>query len=160
MPTSTYDLLASTIVTSSTASVTFSSIPSTYRHLVLVMNTTTSDSGGEHSGVYFNGAITSGQGSSVFMQGDGSTAGQSTTSRISHWTRTGPVLTIMQIFDYSATDKQKPVLTRSNDAGSRTIAYSSIWPSTAAVNSIKILDSYWDSATFQTGTFHLYGIVS
>ena len=38
MPTPTYDLLASSVLGSNTATVSFSSIPSTYQDLVLVVN--------------------------------------------------------------------------------------------------------------------------
>ena len=43
MPTSTYDLIASNVLTSSASNIEFTSIPSTYRDLVIVM-TVTADS--------------------------------------------------------------------------------------------------------------------
>jgi hypothetical protein len=44
MPTPTYDLIESTALGSSASSITFSSIPSTYRDLVLVIDVIGTDS--------------------------------------------------------------------------------------------------------------------
>jgi hypothetical protein len=65
MPTSTYVALATTTLGATAASVTFSSIPATYRDLVLVYNGTTSANIGVD--VEFNGDTNSANYSRVFM---------------------------------------------------------------------------------------------
>jgi hypothetical protein len=65
---------------------------------------------------------------------------------------------VMQILDYSATDKHKPCLIRNGTVTvSTTIATAARWGNTAAINSLEI----FTSNTFLAGsTFSLYGRIA
>jgi hypothetical protein len=71
---------------------------------------------------------------------------------------TGRYMGILQVMDYSATDKHKTSLVRSGESVDGTEAWVSRWPSTSAINSILL---YTGSNSFTAGsTFALYGIVA
>ena len=153
MPTSTYVALATTTLGASAAGVTFSSIPATYRDLVLVVNGNANT--GQAVYLTFNGDTGSNY-STVLMYGDGSTPTSftQTDKRISA-VYAEPNTIISQIMDYSASDKHKTVLTRTNAAGSTTFATAYRWSSTSAVTSLNI----YVGGTFSSGsTFSLFGI--
>ena len=163
MPTPTYDLIASNVLSSSASSVTFSSIPATYRDLVLVIEATRL-SGTDFAYLRFNGD-TGANYSNVAMTGDGSTdysqsGSGSDQGRFAILGNTSKNLAIISIMDYSATDKHKTFLTRSNDGATANgvWAFVSRWANTAAINSIVIDEG---TSSFTSGsTFYLYGIVS
>lgn len=156
MPTPTYTPLATITLSSNQTSVTFGSIPNTYKDLILVANvrlTSTSD-----LGIRFN----SDSGNNyhrVFMAGNGSSASSGTNSPadIGYWaytTSTSYDPQILQLMDYSATDKHKTWLSRYGGASITTGATAGRWASTSAVTSITI-----SLGTYQSGsTFSLYGI--
>lgn len=158
MATPTYDLLDSVTLSSSSSSVTFSSIDQSYRDLVLV---------GEHLGsggiasfyVTLNGDTGSNY-SMVWMSGTGSTSsGSTTTTQFSGLSATTTVATlnIFNIMDYSATDKHKSVLTRSNTP-TFVQARAQRWANTSAVTSMTIDGQ---NNPFASGsTFYLYGVAS
>ena len=162
--TATYDLIASNVLTSSASSVTFSSIPATYRDLVLVMANAKNASATSSCRMVLN-ATTSPDYQVINMRGSGSSASSSTRSTayidvlFSNFLSTTDVNTaIIQIMDYSATDKHKSVLIRADSAGQGTEATAARFPSTSAVNSIEINAA---GSNFASGsTFYLYGIVS
>jgi hypothetical protein len=155
---------------SSASSVTFSNIPATYRDLILVsvagctLTTETarlrfnSDSGNNYNWVFMNGV---GSGSPV-------SSAQSNQNNMDFSPYVGISGTlgkwnnILQIQDYSATDKHKTVLTRTNindDTYPGTTATAGRWASTSAITSINIFPS--SSASFITGsTFNLYGVIA
>jgi hypothetical protein len=163
VPTPTYDLIASNVLGSSAASVTFSSIPATYRDLVLVINSAAS------AGVYINLRFNSDTGANyhwVVMGGDGSTTVSTSDSgadrlRIgysSYPSSGNNSLQIAHIMDYSATDKHKTVLSRGNQSATGVDAVAGRWASTSAINSVTAL---LGSGTFSVGgSFYLYGLVS
>ena len=158
MPTKTYKALATTTLSTSASSVTFSNIPATYKDLVFVFAGTAS--GGD--GIYFfMNSDTGSNYSFVRMYGTGtatgSTSGTGTSLEFGEiWGGQGNV--IAHIMDYSATDKHKTVLGRTNAPANVVMAYASRWASTSAVTSLTVLTSV---ATFSSGsTFSLYGIES
>lgn len=160
MPTSTYVGLANITLGSSAASVTFSSISQAYRDLIIIIDGT--ENADSSIRVYYNSDTASNY-TRVFMEGNGSTtgSGSGTDSRIIDM-RSAVSNTILQIFDYSATDKHKSALVRSNAATSsypQVWAAAGRWANTAAITSVT-LDP--DSTTqFNAGTnFALYGIAS
>ena len=158
MPTPTYTALATRTLTGTAASVTFSSIPATYRDLIVVYQGSTSavasviarvngDSGNNYSLVRMignsAGAISSAATVSYFpmlYSGDPQTA-----------------FSVLQIMDYSATDKHKSALTRTAHTSQSVVeALASRWANTAAITSIAI-----SGGTFSVGsTFSLYGVIS
>jgi hypothetical protein len=157
MPTATYIALANYTVTGSAVnSVTFSSIPATYRDLVLVFSGALS----ADSPVYLTyNADTNGY-TRISMSGDGSAASSNSGSdgRVVELGDTQSNF-IAHIMDYSATDKHKTVLTRSNDASRITYAGASRWASTNAITSI-LIDPDTTTQIAVGSTLSLYGIVS
>ena len=161
--TATYDLIASNVLSSSAASVTFSSIPATYRDLVLVVSGARTSSTGFGIRIRFN-ADSGTNYSQVIMRGNGSTSTSNSSTEpyiyFDAWTTgafgTGQSNAIFQIMDYSATDKHKTVLQRVNNSALLTSAQAARWASTSAINEIYVEGSDWASGT----SFYLYGIVS
>lgn len=168
MPTPTYDLIASNVLGSAASSVTFSSIPATYRDLVVVVQAESASSVPSLR-LRLNGDTANM--SSVYAAGDGSSASTGTATQID----SSPVslnssqpsfLAIYNVMDYSATDKHKTVLHRANQTvepdfssfwGTQMAA--SRWASTSAVTSLVFVLS--NGGNIETGSsFHLYGIVS
>ena len=159
MPTPTYKPLATVTLASTATSITFSSIPATYRDLVLVINgkataaaslriRVNSDTGnnylwlrmiGEAAGVFSDSSSPAN-----FLDG----GNPSTTEGY---------MSITQFMDYSATDKHKTTLHRINfPATTHTLTNAGKWLNTAAITSIQVYNP-----TFAVGfTASLYGIVS
>jgi len=155
MPTPTYTALANITLGSSASYVTLSSIPATYRDLVLVY----SGSGTAPTEVWATLNGSTANGSTVVMLGTGSAAQSGTSAAITIGTIDTTICNnIVQFMDYSATDKHKTILTRSNRAGAGTLAYATRWAITSAITSIAVVPQ---SGTFNSGhTFALYGIAS
>jgi hypothetical protein len=162
MPTPTYKPLATVTLGSSAASVTFSSIPATYRDLVLVVAGTTTgsaglrmrlnnDSGTNYSYVNMYGVASAG--SETASSQNILFPGVVTLSSGQRFTYTA------QVMDYYATDKHKTVLYRANENNAAAVsANASRWASTSAVTSIQLSLS---ANSYDTGTtVNLYGIVS
>lgn len=161
MPTPTYTPLANITLGSSAASVIFSSINQGFRDLVLVINAWQTTPTG--SNITLNGD-SAGNYSNVRMSGTGSaTSSASQTGWFglkTYWT-TAPSPgsnVIINFLDYSATDKHKTILTRSNDTVYGVEAWANRWASTAGVTSITIPAG---GDTWAAGsTFSLYGIAA
>jgi hypothetical protein len=159
MPTPTYTPLATVTLGSAAASVTFSSIPATYRDLIFVFNgTTTIDDG---VGLRFNGDTGSNY-TNVRMFGNSGGTGSdtSTTTRIPTTAGNSSLRTafISQVMDYSATDKHKTVLTRNNITDNNVAAIAGRWANNAAITSVTVLSP---GSTITSGsTISLYAIVS
>jgi hypothetical protein len=156
MPTPTYTPLATVTLGSAASSVTFSSIPATYRDLIIVYVATGT------SGVIVRAALngSTADGSTVFMGGDGTTfSGTDSTIAIGTIDGVGNSINIVQFMDYTATDKHKTILSRSDrSAGSVTLAFASRWAQTTAINSISVQPTAGTMAS--GGIFSLYGIVA
>ena len=153
MATPTYTAIASITLGSSASSVTFSSIPQDYRDLVLVFS-------GEGS-VFASYEILlnedASNGSQVYMRGDGSSPFSTTDAKLSWLFGAQQTTAILQVFDYSATDKHKSTLQRSGNPADFVYAAVGRYASTSAITSIEIGDV--GSATFAAGsTVSLYGI--
>lgn len=164
----TYTPIATTTASGSTSSVTFSSIPSTYTDLILVIigGTTTSgadmyiqlnsDTGNNYSrtNLYGNGTSAGSTSSAYANQnhfGMGDTASFSTTN--------GAFNSILHFNNYSNTTTYKSIIQRSNLASAGTDSMVALWRSTSAINTIYIYNS--PSRNFLSGsTFTLYGITA
>jgi hypothetical protein len=159
-----YIPLATVTLGSSASSVTFSSIPATYRDLILVLNGSLSSTAniltrlnGDTGSNYLQ----------VVMQGRGS----GPVSQSGTWDVLYPVyneldlntrfLTTIQFMDYAATDKHKSILIRSNFnsvSEQRTEAHANRWASTSALTTIAFTLT---AGNYNAGsTFNLYGIAS
>jgi hypothetical protein len=158
MPTTTYTPIASITLAATATEVSFSSIPSGYRDLILVANFSVTSTG-QVVELKING---SSSGTMVGMRGNGSTtASYSVSTMYLHYaggTTSGLEIGIAQILDYSATDKHKTILVRSDNAASKSEAMANRWASTSAVTSVAVAPS---AGSFTIGsTFNLFGIVA
>jgi hypothetical protein len=162
--TATYDLIASNVLTSSAITVEFTSIGSSYRDLVLVVEAIDGPStNSPFVTITFNSDSAENY-YIVSMYGDGSTASSTSGSDFSINASAGSIvgvnnrgLFIVQIMDY-AQSKHKPVLIRGNSSFGAA-ATAARWASTSAIISVK-LDAF-SPAQFGAGSsFYLYGIVA
>jgi hypothetical protein len=156
---SAYTALANVTLGSSAATVTFSSIPATYRDLVLVATCQSAVSG---NSLILRINSDASNYSLVGARGNGSNT-LSTTSTTFYgfftdfMSTTAPDLLMTANFmDYSATDKHKTVLLRGNRPTIATEMSAVRWANTAAITSIQFRG---DSGNLAAGsTFALYGV--
>lgn len=161
MPTPTYVALATTTLSSSASSVTLSSISGSYRDLVLVI--AAKNTGGTYDNIRVQFNSDTGSNYSyvqAYFNGSGFGSNSSTTTFIEGLTssHTHNSASILQVLDYSATDKHTTTLQRSNTATAESANRMAAgrWADTSAVTSITLTQQ---STNFDTGsTFSLYGI--
>ena len=162
----TYESIATTTLSSSSASVTFSSISGSYTDLILICNI--AQSSGNNSLRYrFNGDTGSNY-SDTYLVGNGTSASSnrdtSQTSGTIYVTGSNTIETnyIVQFMNYSNATTYKTVLGRSNRASSEVAADVGLWRSTAAITSISLaMGGTFPTNNFATGcTFTLYGIAA
>lgn len=161
MPTPKYTALATLTLTGTDSSITFGSIPSGYRDLLLVVAGTTNESRGTETGLRLNSDSSSNY-AQVKMAGSGSSAysnaGSGTYATVAIHVAPNLFQTIIQVMDYSATDKHKTILARSgNPSSDGTMAVANRWGNTAAVTSLTLVN-YWGEAFKSGTTFDLYGV--
>ena len=161
--TGTYTLIASNTLTTSTATVTFSSIPSTYTDLVLVYSaksaSTTrdmtlsfnSDSNTNYSNTIltgYTGVVTSVRNSNqsfIYLDNNGVTDSTIFNAVIVH------------IPDYSNSTTYKTILCRANNTVYGVDITAGLWRSTAAISAINL--TLGGGINLASGsTFKLYGI--
>jgi hypothetical protein len=156
----TYVAIATETLASAAASVTFSSIPSTYTDLVLVVNANTATD--TQIRLQFNGDTGSNY-SATMVSGDGSSPFTVQVSNETSMNAAGVGITsgssIFHINNYANTTTFKTSIGRYN-LGSTSYGEIGIkmglWRSTSAITSIVIFPT---SGNFNTGgTFNLYGI--
>lgn len=159
MPTPTYDLIEEKVLGSAAASVTFSSIPGTYKDLVLEMIITPTTAVVDW--IQVNGD-TAGNYSSTYMRGDGTNAQSGRFSNASYFypspgsTGSGIFTSFVNFQSYSSTNVYKSMLARHSEAGLIVYGTVGLWRSTNAITSIAIVTT---SNTYASGsTFRLYGI--
>ena len=160
-----YESIATLTGDGTATSLTFSSIPSTYKHLQI--RAITNDASGEEVGIRLNGDTATNY-SHHYLRGTGASvnaSGSATQARINFMGVTTNSTTIMgatiiDLHDYASTTKNKTVRAfmgyENNSAG---IVYlsSGLWQDTSAVTSITLLNI--GAAAFRTQTvFSLYGI--
>jgi hypothetical protein len=158
MPTNTYTPLATVTLASTDAEIVFSSIPATYRDLIMVYNGNTTSSGSFDLQLKLN--ADSSNHSAVIMFATGSGSPGSFTQSSSNLLNAGSdsrTLAIVRVMDYSATNKHKTSLIRIDSTGI-TSAAAQRWASTSAVNSLTFSIG---SGVFAVGsTFSLYGVIA
>jgi hypothetical protein len=155
----TYEPIATYTAPSTISDYTFTSIPSTYTDLIVVINGTMNTS--ENSlAMRFNGDTTTNY-STTAVYGTGASAAslRFTSDNKMYVGRMGSTnnsTSIFQIQNYSNTTTNKTVLSRGNSP-SIVMATVALWRSTAAITSIYIAD--YGANSFLSGTtFTLYGI--
>jgi hypothetical protein len=159
----TYTLIDSVTLTTSAASVTFSSISAAGKgDLVLVCDVI--GTGFAQASFRVN-ADSSSNYNNVEMSGDGSStasgAGSSQTSGYVDYNSSSLSNSVrstltLQALDFSATDKDKSFLYRGGRADGRVNASALRWTSTSAITSL----TFYANQFAATSTFHLYQIVS
>jgi len=157
MPTPTYTPLANITLASAASSVTFSSIPATYRDLILVLNGV--ESANQYIAVRFNSDTGSNYSYVRMIDGPASASGTETFGRLGAGNPTTRFMVIAEIMDYSATNKHKTWLTRTDIPANAVGAIAGRWANTSAITSINVLTTTADTYSIGT-TFALYGIVS
>ena len=150
------ELIAQQQLSSTAASVTFSSIPQTYRDLQLVI--VNSITGGQ--GIYslrFNGDASANYSFVQFFGGASSSATGSNSARIGY--QNGNLaINLTHIMDYTATNKHKTILSQDNAANFSNRMSAARWQSNSAITSMTCVI---DVGTFAAGsTFTLYGITA
>lgn len=164
MPKKTYTQINSVTLAASSSTVTFSSLPQNFRDLVLIASAA-STGGGTNAAVRFNSDSGSNY-SRVLMGANGvgavgTAAGTQTGFQYDNWAFTTTTLGnsnhILQIMDYSATDKHKTILARANRFGETIDALAGRWANTAAITSVQVV-SFSGESYIAGSTFTLYGI--
>jgi hypothetical protein len=159
MPT-TYEPIATTNGTGSSATITFSSIPGTYTDII-IMGTSKGSFNDENINIRFN-SDTGANYSWTILDGNGSGASSDRNSTSNNTYIRGGVsgtsnsANIFQINNYANTTTYKTAITRANNTGARLRAVVGLWRSTSAITSVSLVN---DSGNFSTETtFTLYGI--
>jgi len=150
-------------ITSSGASISFTSIPSTYTDLIIVVNGKSSGAG--QMALRFNSATTNY--SSTSLNGNGTTAySQRTTTSSNSFMQLGYYdyydsnqgTGIVNVMNYANTTTYKTVLARNNNASTGVGTSVGLWQSTSTINAIEVFPI---GCTWITGTtLTLYGIAA
>jgi hypothetical protein len=156
----TYDNIATTTLTTTATSITFSSIPATYTDLVLVV-TALASTGTQSIDLIFNSDSGSNY-SQTRIVGNGSTATSSRNSNLSFMrvasavSTTIPGLSITHIFSYAGSTNKTVLTSESEDqngSGSTTQRVQ-LWRNTAAINRIDLNNTSLAAGTTAT----IYGV--
>jgi hypothetical protein len=167
LPTS-FESIASASGTGSTGVINFSSIPSTYKHLQIRFSAITAASNqilvtanGDNGASSYTKHYTLGRPNASLYTG-----GESGTAELLMMGAYGTVATypnvgIINIYDYSSTNKNKTFISIAGANNNTTTTgevdiFSGLWKSTAAINQLNITTSGGNFAT--TTKFSLYGI--
>lgn len=164
MPTTTYIPLANATLSSNAATITFSSISQLYKDLILVINgkktTGTADAYmrfNSDSGSNYARLRLSGDGASVVAAQNLSDT-QGYIDSYGYLDTNFSYATMVQIYDYSSTDKHKNWLSRANNAGLGIDILAGKWASTSAISSILLgmTSDQWAVGT----TVTLFGVAA
>jgi hypothetical protein len=164
MPTPTYTQISSVTLATSSGTVNFSNIPQNYKDLILI---TAPISGGTYTSTSIQFNSDTGTNYSSVWAVDGTSSFSGTYPQISPfwsgWAVNGTIAQVIQIMDYSATDKHKSVIARTNkfDSEGNAVGMSAHrWGNTSAINILSFFSSGTYGQPFAAGsTFTLYGIV-
>jgi len=148
------------------SSISFTSIPSTYKHLQLRLMANDNGGGGGNMFIQFNGD-TGNNYAWHYLQGNGSTAGAGAAATTGSFivgksgsTASGNGVSVVDILDYQNTNKYKTSRslngTDYNNASGVLFYSSGLWQNTAAVSSFTITTT--GGSFTQYSSFALYGI--
>ena len=170
IPPSSYESIASATGTGSSGTITFSSIPATYKHLQIRCNFFTTAYGTPNSYVQFNGDTATNY-SWHWLRGDGTSASANGSATVAQMrlVASAPDIdadygssAILDLIDYADTTKYKTIRTFAGNDGAAYFAAgqvgltSGLWRNTAAVTSVTLSIS---AGNFSTNSkFALYGI--
>jgi len=170
--TNSYESIATvTVGAGGSSSISFSSIPSTYKHLQIRANAKTNRSDNQDvvtiryngdTGANYAYHILGGNGTSAFADAGTSTAtpwAAIIAGNVSTTNMFGGM--ISDVLDYSSTSKYKTTRTLSgtdqNSSAGRLYFDSTLWQSTSAITSISLVPVY-GSSFMEYSSFALYGI--
>ena len=162
-----FEQIATTILSSNTSTVTFSSIPQTYKHLQVRWVAQTNANASVLRG-RFNGDATSANYTRHYVYGDGSNVGSAADNNRG-WSEFGQLdigtntfgIGVVDILDYTNTNKNTTVRTFSGKRGASNPFIqlsSSVWLNTAAVTSIELAEAFFSQNLLTGSRFTLYGI--
>ena len=157
----TYEPIATTTLASTVDNVTFTSIPTTYTDLVVVvsggLNTLTNVScitlNGDNGGNYSYTAL---RGNGTVASSD--RANNAVYSYGANFT-TGRGVFIWHIMNYANTNVFKSILHRGNDVSNQIAAIISVWRNTSAISTVRV-DSGGARLFSINTSFTLYGITA
>lgn len=160
---STYEPIATQTASGSSATISFTSIPSTYTDLVLVIDGEGTSTGASQNVTFrFNGETASTNYSETYLRGTGSAAqsgrySESYLPSAGAWFSGRRYNHVVNVMNYSNSSTYKTSLVRTNWAGGDVAAIVVLWRATpAAINQMNI---NIDNGNFASGsTFTLYGI--
>jgi len=161
--TATYEKIATNTLSSAQASVTLSSIPSSYTDLVLVVNGKTNGSGGYNAlALRVNGDSATNYSRTIMYGVGGSTDSYQYSNETSTYITIGQNAdafgnSIVTFQDYSNTTTNKTFLGRDNYSSNVVYATVSLWRNTSAITSITLLGTGGYNIV-SGSTFNLYGI--
>lgn len=158
MPTATYTPLANITLSTTTTSVVFGSIPNTFRDLVLIVTSTSSNGAEGYAYLYFNND-TGANYNRVEMAGNGSSTISGNIGNLIPITYRGSRTNqIINIMDYSANDKQKMVIYRNNQSDSVVLSGVGRWANNSVISTVSVVSF---SLAFAAGSnLALYGIAA
>lgn len=170
--TNAYESISTTTLGSAQATITFSSIPSTYKHLQLRMIARSSGSGGSFVNVKVNGDTTGSNYARHILYGDGGGSAGAASSTGSTVTNIGKIADasnsasifgtfVLDILDYQNTSKNKTFRSLGGyDAnGSGEVDFNSIlWMNSSTAISSITLTEYSGYNFTANSQFALYGI--
>ena len=160
MPTPTYDLIEEQVLSTTAASVTFSSIPGTYKDLVLEIVGTSTASNDAY--LVFN-SDTTGNYSNTSLRGNGTAASSSRLTSTNGWidyqtTGTGLFNYTVHIMSYASTNVFKTYLSRFSAAGTGAEALVGLWRKSPA-EAITSIAATMSGTTWASGcVFRLWGV--
>jgi hypothetical protein len=164
----TYEPIATNTLVSANSGITFTSIPSTYTDLRLVVTVNTTSTSGKGVALRFN-SDTGSNYSMTYLNSDGTTPATSRNNLFDYllWntsstSSTLPSFYTADIFNYAGSTQKSVIATGNADRnGSGTLeVFTGLWGSTSAITTIRV-SLYTDgSANFNAGTTAtLYGIL-
>ena len=161
----TYNRIASTILTSASATITFSSIPATYTDLRIVLRAIPLNSTGTYNSIRFNGDTGTNYSLTQILASSGSLAStrySNTADLYLNDTDTAgiyPAAATIDIFSYAGSTFKTLLSVYAGDKNSQGIvcAVVGLWRSTSAINSVTLNNAAGNN--YQSGTVAtLYGI--
>lgn len=161
MPSPTYTLISETVLGSAQASVTFSSIPGTYKDLVLefVPSFSTSDYSrfrvNSDTGNNYSSTIVYGTGSAAASYRE--TNGNTGLLGYNNYGVGFNTSVFVQFMSYANTNVNKSMMSRVSASAGDVIAGATLWRNTAAITSIELRSN---SQNYASGsTFRLWGVL-
>lgn len=157
-----YVSLGSVKLASNTSSVTFSSIPATYKHLEVRIFARKESGGNDAYVMHLNGDTTNGNYAYYAFGGDGTAFVQSLidSANIGSVRDNAWNTTVITIPDYTNTNKVKSYQSlsgSSSQTGGSSFYVGGVWDNTAVINSLRFTNTA--NSNFITGSvFALYGI--